>query len=136
TSGFPVLNPLQRQVYGIVGGSVLLPALTPPEKAVDQIEWDFQLKNYSVLVIAEFKRGIFVRPNPGDRFQQRLEKANETTLRIKELVKEDGGVYTAHVRFKGAEAQDLRFVLVVDPWMPSSPTRPSGLLTGKQASER
>ncbi|KAL8184863.1 UNVERIFIED_CONTAM: hypothetical protein K2H54_031129 [Gekko kuhli] len=76
-------------------------------------------------------RGTFERSNPSDRFQQRLEKANETTLRIKELVKEDGGVYVAHVRFKGAEAQDLRFVLVVAPRTPSSPTRPSGLPTGK-----
>ncbi|XP_015285050.1 PREDICTED: SLAM family member 8-like [Gekko japonicus] len=111
TSGIPV--PDERQVNGTVGGSVLLTALIPPGKAVAEIEWNFQLQDDTVLVIAEFTKGNFGRPDPGDRFQQRLERANETTLRLKNLVKEDSGVYTAHVTFESGEAPTQTFRLVV-----------------------
>ncbi|XP_077203999.1 uncharacterized protein LOC143842433 [Paroedura picta] len=112
--GAPVPNPAQHRVEGLLGEAALLSVLLPPGKAVTKIEWEFQAGNVpEVRAIADFIKGNFERPDPEDRFKQRLEKVNETTLRIKGLQGEDGGVYKAHVRFTSTEMEEQTFLLVV-----------------------
>ncbi|XP_054855019.1 uncharacterized protein LOC129343057 isoform X2 [Eublepharis macularius] len=106
-------HPVQRPVVGDLGGSVSLQVSVPPGTEVARIEWDFQPGSGQALVIAEFTPGQWERPNPEDRFGPRLEKADETTLRIQALAKEDSGVYTAHVRYRTAEVQEHVFLLQV-----------------------
>ncbi|XP_060125730.1 SLAM family member 9-like [Zootoca vivipara] len=115
TASFRVQNPHQERerLNGILGGSVLLPVSIPPEKALKMIEWDFQGGNGLGIQLSELREGELQRINPRDRFGSRLEMANETTLRIKDLEMDDSGKYSIRVKFISAQYEDYNFHLSV-----------------------
>ncbi|XP_024054166.1 signaling lymphocytic activation molecule-like [Terrapene carolina triunguis] len=102
-----------RQVNGILGGSVVLSVDLSPGKNVNKIEWSFRAGPGVTLQLAEFSGGKFERPDPNDRFKQRLEKYNETSLRIRALELGDRGVYEARIRIVPATVEEQAFRLAV-----------------------
>uniref|UniRef100_A0A8C3RTX1 Ig-like domain-containing protein n=1 Tax=Chelydra serpentina TaxID=8475 RepID=A0A8C3RTX1_CHESE len=103
----------RRQVNGILGGSVVLSVDLSPGKKVKEIEWSFSAGTGVTIQLAEFSEGKFERMDPGDRFQQRLEMYNETSLRIKALELGDSGVYGARIKIVPATVEDRAFLLMV-----------------------
>ncbi|XP_062454014.1 SLAM family member 8-like isoform X2 [Rhea pennata] len=112
-----------RQVNGVLGGSVVLSAALPPNATVREIEWSFSAGAGATIQIAELSRGRFERPDPGDRFRQRLEMFNATSLRISALEPGDGGLYGARVKLLPAVVHDQSFNLSVFEAVPSPRTR-------------
>ncbi|XP_062454016.1 SLAM family member 8-like [Rhea pennata] len=102
-----------RQVNGVLGGSVVLSAALPPNATVREIEWSFSAGAGATIRTAELSRGRFERPDPGDRFRQRLEMFNATSLRISALEPGDGGLYGARVKLLPAVVHDQSFNLSV-----------------------
>ncbi|XP_044847135.1 T-lymphocyte surface antigen Ly-9-like isoform X2 [Mauremys mutica] len=102
-----------RQVNGILGGSVVLSVDLSPEKELKEIEWSFSNGSGVMIQLAEFSGGKFERPDPSDRFKQRLEKYNKTSLRIKALELDDSGVYGARIKIQPAIVEDQAFLLAV-----------------------
>nr|XP_009683549.1 PREDICTED: SLAM family member 5-like [Struthio camelus australis] len=102
-----------RQVNGVLGGSVLLSPALPPDARVREIEWSFSAGTGTTIQVAEFSPGRFERPDPGDRFKQRLEMFNETALRIGALELGDSGVYGARIKLHPALVEDQSFNLSV-----------------------
>ncbi|XP_068778147.1 SLAM family member 8-like isoform X2 [Struthio camelus] len=112
-----------RQVNGVLGGSVLLSPALPPDARVREIEWSFSAGTGTTIQVAEFSPGRFERPDPGDRFKQRLEMFNETALRIGALELGDSGVYGARIKLHPALVEDQSFNLSVYESVPSPRTR-------------
>ncbi|XP_027489239.1 uncharacterized protein LOC113942301, partial [Corapipo altera] len=102
-----------QQVNGVLGGSVLLSPALPPNKTVKEIEWSFSAGTGAMIQVAEFSRGGFERPDPRDRFGKRLERFNETALRIRALERGDSGVYGARIKLHPALVEDQTFNLSV-----------------------
>ncbi|XP_064355045.1 SLAM family member 8-like isoform X3 [Dromaius novaehollandiae] len=100
-----------RQVPGVLGGSVLLSVALPPGTSVREIEWSFS--SGATIQVAEFSQSGFERPNPSDRFKQRLEMFNATALRIRALEPGDSGIYGARVILHPAVVQDQSFNLSI-----------------------
>ncbi|CAM5123953.1 unnamed protein product [Natator depressus] len=100
-------------VNGALGGSVVLSVDLSPEKKMKKIEWSFKAGTGATIQLAEFNGEKFERPDPSDRFQQRLEMYNETSLRIKALELGDSGVYEARVKIVPATVEDQAFLLAV-----------------------
>ncbi|KAH1179917.1 SLAM family member 8-like isoform X1 [Mauremys mutica] len=102
-----------RWVNGTLGGSVLLSVDLSPGKKVKEIEWSFRAGSGVTIQLAEFSAGKFERPDPSDRFKKRLEKYNETSLRIKALELGDSGVYEARIKIVPATVEEQAFLLAV-----------------------
>uniref|UniRef100_A0A8B9P9L4 Ig-like domain-containing protein n=1 Tax=Apteryx owenii TaxID=8824 RepID=A0A8B9P9L4_APTOW len=102
-----------HQVNGVLGGSVLLSVALPPNARVKEIDWSFSAGAGATIQVAEFSPGGFERPDPGDRFKQRLEKFNETSLRIRALEPGDSGIYGARIKLQPAVVEDQSFNLSV-----------------------
>ncbi|KAI6073042.1 SLAM family member 8 [Aix galericulata] len=102
-----------QQVIGILGGSVLLSPALPPGSRVKEIEWSFSAGAGATIQVAEFGPGGFERPDPHDRFKQRLEMLNATALRIGGLEPGDSGVYGARIKLHPALVEDQAFNLSV-----------------------
>ncbi|XP_043391250.1 hepatocyte cell adhesion molecule isoform X2 [Chelonia mydas] len=100
-------------VNGTLGGSVVLSVDLSPGKKMKKIEWSFKAGTGVTIQLAEFNGEKFERPDPSDRFQQRLEMYNETSLRIKALELGDSGVYEARVKILPATVEDQAFLLAV-----------------------
>uniref|UniRef100_A0A8C3RUS6 Ig-like domain-containing protein n=1 Tax=Chelydra serpentina TaxID=8475 RepID=A0A8C3RUS6_CHESE len=99
------------KVNGILGGSVVLSVDLSPRKKVKEIEWSFSAGTGVTIQLAEFSGGKFERMDPGDRFQQRLEMYNETSLQIQALELGDSGVYEARIKIVPATVEDRTFLL-------------------------
>ncbi|XP_064354875.1 SLAM family member 5-like [Dromaius novaehollandiae] len=106
-------GPWPLPVNGLQGGSVLLAAALAPNASVREIEWSFSSGAGATIQVAEFSRGRLERPDPGDRFKQRLEMFNATALRIWALEPGDSGIYGARVKLHPAVVQDQSFSLSV-----------------------
>lgn len=102
-----------QQVSGVLGGSVLLSPVLPPGSRVKEIEWSFSSGAGATIQVAEFGPGGFERPDPQDRFKQRLEMPNATALRIGALELGDSGVYGARIKLHPALVEDQSFNLSV-----------------------
>ncbi|XP_075032022.1 SLAM family member 8-like [Calonectris borealis] len=102
-----------RRVYGVLGGSVLLSPVLPPNKTVKEIEWSFSAGAGATIEVAEFGPGSFKRPDPKDRFKDRLEMFNETALKIGALERGDSGVYGARIKLYPTLVEDQSFNLSV-----------------------
>ncbi|XP_034958497.1 uncharacterized protein LOC118078665 isoform X1 [Zootoca vivipara] len=111
--GHAVGNPT-HQVKGILGGSVLFPANVSQGITMEKMEWDFLPQRGGLgFWLGEFSHGKLQHPSPTDRFGQRLDMVNETTLRIKDLELDDGGIYNARIWFTKAQFQEQSFSLTV-----------------------
>ncbi|XP_053866719.1 signaling lymphocytic activation molecule-like [Malaclemys terrapin pileata] len=121
-----------RPVNGILGGSVVLSVDLSPGKNVNKIEWSFHAGSGVTIQLAEINGGKFERTDPNDRFQQRLERYNETSLRIKALELGDSGVYEARIRIVPATMEELAFLLAVYEPVPT-PEIKSHLLSSTAA---
>ncbi|XP_015266146.1 PREDICTED: leucine-rich repeats and immunoglobulin-like domains protein 1 [Gekko japonicus] len=97
-AAYPVAADQPRRVNGVLGGSVVLSAS--------------QAGSGPALLIALFRDGKFDRPDPSDRFEERIEMFNET-LRIKPLELNDSGVFGARVKIFPALVEDQLFQLMV-----------------------
>ncbi|XP_068271234.1 SLAM family member 5-like [Nyctibius grandis] len=102
-----------QRVNGILGGSVLLSPALPPNKTVKEIEWSFSAGAGATIQVAEFGPSGFERPDPQDRFKERLEMFNATALRIRALERGDSGVYGARIKLHPALVEDRSFNLSV-----------------------
>ncbi|XP_067169529.1 SLAM family member 9 [Apteryx mantelli] len=112
-----------HQVNGVLGGSVLLSVALPPTARVKEIDWSFSAGAGATIQVAEFSPGRFERPDPGDRFKQRLEKFNETSLRIRALEPGDSGIYGARIKLQLAVVEDQSFNLSVYEPLPAPEIR-------------
>ncbi|XP_027766292.1 T-lymphocyte surface antigen Ly-9-like [Empidonax traillii] len=101
-----------RLVNGVAGGSVLLSPDLPLSGTVKKVEWVFTNVSHKFQV-AEFSRGGFERPDPQDRFGDRLEMPNGTALRIWRLERGDSGVYEVRITLHPATLETQKFTLSV-----------------------
>ncbi|XP_063002369.1 SLAM family member 5-like [Elgaria multicarinata webbii] len=101
-----------RQVNGVLGGSAVLSVNIGPQAKVKEIEWSYRAGTGPALLVALFRDGKFERPDPSDRFKQRIDMYNET-LRIKALELNDTGVFGARVKLLPAIVEDQIFHLAV-----------------------
>uniref|UniRef100_A0A670K2P8 Immunoglobulin V-set domain-containing protein n=1 Tax=Podarcis muralis TaxID=64176 RepID=A0A670K2P8_PODMU len=102
------------QVKGILGGSVLFPANISQGITVEKMEWDFYPQRGGLgFWLGEFSHGKLEHPSPTDRFGQRLDMVNETTLKVKDLELDDSGIYNARIWFMKSQFQEQSFSLTV-----------------------
>ncbi|KAI6073041.1 SLAM family member 8 [Aix galericulata] len=103
-----------QPVSGVRGRSVLLSLALPNSSRVKTAEWYFRAGMGKNIQVAEFGPNGFERPDPHDRFQQRLEMPNATALRIGGLEPGDSGVYGVWIKYHStAEVEDQEFNLSV-----------------------
>ncbi|XP_069650463.1 uncharacterized protein [Haliaeetus albicilla] len=96
---------------------LLSPAL-PLNKTVKEIEWSFSDGDGATIQVAEFGPGGFERPDPKDRFKDRLETFNKTALKIRALQRGDSGVYGARIKLQPAVVEDQFFNLSISEPLP------------------
>nr|XP_034958480.1 T-lymphocyte surface antigen Ly-9-like isoform X4 [Zootoca vivipara] len=119
TLSHAVGNPT-HQVKGILGGSVLFPANVSLGITVEKIEWDFRPQRHGIdYWLGEFRHGKWAYRSPPDRFGQRLDLVEGTTLRLKDLELDDGGIYNTRIWFTKAQFQEQRFSLTVYELVPT-----------------
>ncbi|XP_053133831.1 SLAM family member 5-like isoform X2 [Hemicordylus capensis] len=85
------------QLNKILGASVSFPAKLPSGKPVHKISWVLKTNAGKSLPLVQVWNGTLEWFNSTVRFRQRLEMADKTTLRIKNLEVEDSGVYEVRV---------------------------------------
>nr|XP_033780156.1 SLAM family member 8-like [Geotrypetes seraphini] len=109
----PPLHPSPRWVNGILGGFVLFSIDVNPEYHIDKIEWLFGFGTSRIL--GESQRRTFNESKFTNKFHQRLQMYNETTLRIDGLKMEDKGIFEAHIRITGYVLKQNFHLTVYDP---------------------
>uniref|UniRef100_A0A493TCF6 Ig-like domain-containing protein n=1 Tax=Anas platyrhynchos platyrhynchos TaxID=8840 RepID=A0A493TCF6_ANAPP len=109
-----------QPVSGVLGGSVLLSPVLSHSFEVKTAEWYFRGGTGKTIQVAEFGPKGFERPDPHDRFKQRLEMPNATALRIGGLELGDSGIYVVRIKYHSTvEVEDQDFNLsVYDPVPP------------------
>eukprot|EP00079_Xenopus_tropicalis_P038561 XP_017952332.1 PREDICTED: uncharacterized protein LOC100486501 isoform X5 [Xenopus tropicalis] len=96
------------QVIGRVGETVTLQC---PLNLPTRISWTYD-DNGEKILLAEYRDQKFIRVN-NNYFINRLEGSNSgTALLIRELKREDSGVFTAHITVNGS-ATDISYILNV-----------------------
>nr|XP_028565442.1 SLAM family member 7-like [Podarcis muralis] len=103
-----------HQLKGMLGGSILFPANVSQGITVQKMEWDFRPQRRDLgYWLGEFSHWNRDHPSPTGRFGQRLDRVNETTLRLKDLELDDGGIYNTRIWFTKTQFQEHRFKLTV-----------------------
>ncbi|XP_033030195.1 V-set and immunoglobulin domain-containing protein 10-like [Lacerta agilis] len=74
--------------------------------------------------MGEFRHGKLQHSGPTDRFGQRLDVVDETTLRLKDLELDDGGIYNTRIWFTKTQSQEQRFILTVYEPVPTPQIHP------------
>uniref|UniRef100_A0A8B9U2R1 Immunoglobulin V-set domain-containing protein n=1 Tax=Anas zonorhyncha TaxID=75864 RepID=A0A8B9U2R1_9AVES len=97
-----------QSVSGVRGGSVLLSPALPNSSEVRTAEWYFMGGTGKKNRVAEFGPKGFERPDPHDRFKQRLEMPNATALRIGGLEPGDSGVYGVWIKYNSTTEVEYR----------------------------
>uniref|UniRef100_A0ACB8G6P3 Uncharacterized protein n=1 Tax=Sphaerodactylus townsendi TaxID=933632 RepID=A0ACB8G6P3_9SAUR len=123
TRGNPAENP-PVQVNGILGGSASFPLKLPATQTVARIEWTLRAGSDPEVVIAELKDGKLELQNTRERFRQRLEMADGTTLRIRALEKKDNSTLEVRVVFTSREVLRQTFHLSIFEPVPDPEIRP------------
>ncbi|XP_033030189.1 SLAM family member 7-like [Lacerta agilis] len=84
------------------------------------MEWDFYPESGGLgYWLGEFSHGKLEHSSPSDRFGQRLDMVDETTLRIKGLELDDSGIYNARIWFMKSRFQEQSFSLTVYEHVPT-----------------
>ncbi|CAI5798635.1 SLAM family member 8-like isoform X2 [Podarcis lilfordi] len=122
-------------VNGILGGSVFLSLNAPPAIKVVKIQWAFHPTSGYSYPLGEFRDGKLDLSNLRSMYEQQMETGDavalrienlamvdETTLRIKNLTMEHGGIYEARTWINSALFQEHHFILTVyepvpRPWI-------------------
>ncbi|XP_028943302.1 T-lymphocyte surface antigen Ly-9-like, partial [Antrostomus carolinensis] len=112
-----------HQVSGVLGGSVLLSPTLSLNETVKKIEWSFSTSTGATIQIAELGLDGLERPDPQDRFQNRLEMFNQTTLKIQNLQRGDNGIYGARLKLLPALVKDQVFNLSIYGSVPTPEIR-------------
>ncbi|KAM4755941.1 uncharacterized protein ACIQIH_019710 isoform 1-T2 [Cyanocitta cristata] len=99
-----------RQVSSVLGKSVVFSLDLSHNGNVKELEWTFRGATGATILVAEVTPGGSLRPDPRDRFGDRLE-VNETALRIKALERGDCGIYQARIQLHPATVEDRSFNL-------------------------
>uniref|UniRef100_A0A670K4H3 Ig-like domain-containing protein n=3 Tax=Podarcis muralis TaxID=64176 RepID=A0A670K4H3_PODMU len=120
---------------GILGGSVFLSLNASRAKKIVKIEWAFHPTSGDPYLLGEFRDGKLDQSNFRSQYEQLMETGDvvalriknlamvdETTLRIKNLTMEHGGIYEARTWFNAAQFQEHHFILTVyepvpRPWI-------------------
>ncbi|XP_048365028.1 T-lymphocyte surface antigen Ly-9-like [Sphaerodactylus townsendi] len=119
----PAENP-PVQVNGILGGSASFPLKLPATTPVARIEWSLRAGSGPEVLIPELKVGRLEWQDTRERFGQRLEMADGTTLRIRALEKEDSCTLEARVVFASGEVLRKTFRLSVFEPVPDPEIHP------------
>uniref|UniRef100_A0A663DPR1 Ig-like domain-containing protein n=1 Tax=Aquila chrysaetos chrysaetos TaxID=223781 RepID=A0A663DPR1_AQUCH len=80
---------------------------------VKEIEWNFSVGAGATIQVEEFGPSAFKRPDPKDRFKDRLEMFNKTALKIGALEWDNSGVYGAWIKLHPAVVENQSFNLSV-----------------------
>ncbi|XP_068851407.1 SLAM family member 9-like [Aphelocoma coerulescens] len=102
-----------RQVSSVLGESVVFSLDLSHNGIVKKLEWTFRGATGATgaaILVAEVIPGGSLRPDPRDRFGDRLE-VNETALRITVLERGDCGIYQARIQLLPALVEDQSFNL-------------------------
>ncbi|XP_014817424.1 PREDICTED: uncharacterized protein LOC106899986 [Calidris pugnax] len=123
-------NPPPQRVNGSLGGSVLLSPLLLPNETWNETEWSFSGDTRPTIQVAKVGPDGFKRPNPKDRFKNRLKMLNQTTVKIEPLELGDSGVYKAQILLDTAEVMEQSFILSIYGTTNPPPQRVNGSLGG------
>uniref|UniRef100_A0A8C3BWA1 Ig-like domain-containing protein n=1 Tax=Cairina moschata TaxID=8855 RepID=A0A8C3BWA1_CAIMO len=122
-----------QPVSGVRGHSVLLSLALPNSSWVKTAEWHFRAGTGKKIQVAEFGPNGFERPDPHDRFKQRLEMPNATALRIGGLEPGDSGIYGVWIKYNSTvEVEDQAFNLSVYEPVPPPQIHPQLLSRSPQ----
>lgn len=107
-----------HKVYGVLNASAFLNIPDFDEKTPFETKW---LKNASVLVKIKNHEQTHYRNEDKERFKL----SDNGTLQIKQLAKEDGGVYTVQVYDdKGVQQVEKKLILSIQGESPSTSLQP------------
>ena len=101
-------------MYGTQGGSVLFHVIKKQEADPEEISWGFgPQSNYRVLLRVHRGADTPTWVSLQDKYQQRVQVPNVTSLKIENLTPEDSGQYRARASFTGGMELNQVFLLTV-----------------------
>ncbi|XP_070640395.1 SLAM family member 9-like isoform X3 [Bos indicus] len=112
--GSEVQNSRFVHMQGIQGGSVLFHIVKKQEADPEEVSWGFGPElNYRVLLRVHRGADTPTWVSLQDKYQQRVQVPNVTSLKIENLTSEDSGQYRARASFTGGMELNQVFLLTV-----------------------
>ena len=112
--GSEVQNSRFVPMQGIQGGSVLFHIVKKQEADPEEVSWGFGPElNYRVLLRVHRGADTPTWVSLQDKYQQRVQVPNVTSLKIENLTPEDSGQYRARASFTGGMELNQVFLLTV-----------------------